>query len=120
MAEGDYISVEDACAAAAGWFPAGEEDLVFGPEHLSDGRLYVGDVLPGAVRVLDSNGELVLADQSERLDSSGACVGTLIDLRGFQVAYGWRLRYARGPKGEAGTGEIEAGEEILKCAMAVG
>ena len=87
-------------------------------------RLYVPDVFPGSICIVDAAGRMVMADQTERLDSNGACIGVYVDAHEFDLSNNaiWKVRYARGPKGDQGEGQQdmsapEAQEEMIKYSI---
>lgn len=87
-------------------------------------RLYVPDVLPGSISIIDASGALVLADQTERLDSQGVCIGVYVDASEFDMQNGdvWKVRYARGVRGEQGQGvqnasTPEANQDVVMYAL---
>ncbi len=87
-------------------------------------RLYVPDVLPGSISVIDASGKMVLADQIERLDSQGVCIGVYVDASDFNMQNGdvWKIRYARGIRGEQGQGvqnasTPEANQDVVMYAL---
>ena len=82
-------------------------DLEFNNEDLVsvDGKkVYcVDDVFPGGITVIDGNGEVVMADQIERVGLGGVVDGVNVVLDDFLVdgrlEGTWKIRYNRGAKG---------------------
>ena len=82
-------------------------DLEFNDEDLVslDGRRVYGvdGVFPGGITVIDSNGEVVMADQIERVGLGGIVDGVNVVLDDFLVdghlEGTWKIRYNRGAKG---------------------
>ena len=77
-----------------------DEDLV----SLDGKRVYgVDGVFPGGITVVDGNGEVVMADQIERVGLGGIVDGVNVVLDDFLVdghlEGTWKIRYNRGAKG---------------------
>jgi len=86
--------------------------------------LYLDDVMPGSFIVIDASGRQANVPQIERLDSQNACIGTYVDLSQSGIASGevWKIRFARGQRGEQGTGTqsasgVEASQETIMYAL---
>ena len=108
-------------------FPVGSRpDMLVTNADVEDGMIYVEGVLPGNITMVDSRGYAVFAPQRERVQS-GVCVGVYVDLGGFLVdgvlPGTWKIRFARGERGPAGTvdvSSIPASDEILMHALIFG
>lgn len=90
----------------------------------ASGYLYLEDVMPGSFVVIDATGTVANVPQIERLDSKNVCVGTYADLSNSGIAPGetWKIRFARGQRGEQGTGTqsvsgVEASQETIMYAL---
>ena len=88
------------------------------------GYLYLEDVMPGSFVVIDATGTIANIPQIEKLNSQSICVGTYADLSNSGIASGeiWKIRFARGQRGEQGTGTqsvdgVEASQETIMYAL---
>lgn len=106
-------------------FPTGyPSDVSFTSSNLSQGKLVVSDVLPGGITIIDNDGNVVLPDQSEYIDTGTLeCTGVIVDLSAFDVQGVWKVRYNRGIRGQQGK-QGEAGivsqEDIMKYILLLG
>ena len=123
---GEQISIEDLARAIEDSF-SGEQpdDFTFTNANLVDidGRraVFVPDVLPGGVSVVDANGFVVMPDQMECV-REGVVIGIYVVLDGFLSANGmlqgtWKIRYNRGMRGmdgsSAGMSDASSNEMML-------
>lgn len=88
------------------------------------GYLYLEDVMPGSFVVIDATGTIANISQIEKLNSQSICIGTYADLSNSGIASGetWKIRFARGQRGEQGTGTqsvdgVEASQETIMYAL---
>lgn len=97
-------------------------DKIFTAENLINGKLYISDVLPGNITVVDNNEFVVLVNQRGVLQA-GKCVGVQIDLSTFAINGQWKIRYNRGIRGQMGqinNDIMPTDEQMLKYALIFG
>lgn len=100
-------------------------DKEFTAHDLIDGYLYIPDILPGNVTIIDNNGKAILADQSQKIQG-GICIGVLINLSNANIAGNWKIRYNRGMRGQNGnvttieTINPQIEQQLIKYALIFG
>lgn len=119
---GEIISINELNNIYAETFSQNDiPDKIFTSNDLSNGYLYVPDVLPGNVTVIDNNNKVVMAEQSQKIQQD-ICIGVLINLSNTIVNGTWKIRYNRGMRGQPGisSNEMPVTEELIKYAIIFG
>ena len=93
-------------------------DKQFTSSDLSNNLLFVADVLPGGITIIDNEGYTVLIDQYQKVQNN-ICVGVVVDFTGINVSGIWKIRYNRGMRGQKGTFSMQTPpqQQMLKYAL---
>ena len=93
-------------------------DKQFTQNDLNNNLLYVPDVLPGGISIVDNEGYVVLMDQYQRVQNN-VCVGVIVDFSTTKVTGIWKIRYNRGMRGQPGIAlsELPPQQQIIKYAL---